>query len=85
MKGSKKMAEKLEEITFENTIKEGNEVLVDGDKCRVTLVDHKLPNSQNGGSYRVLFQPLDGSLEKQFHVSYEESRDWFILYQNGKK
>jgi hypothetical protein len=73
------------EITFENTIFEGNEINIDGKRCKVDLVKHQCPNRDDGGDYRCLFQPLDGSLEIQKFVSYNDSRDWYVLYQNGKK
>ncbi len=74
------------EVTFKNLIQEGKEIIVEGSKVKIEKIEGPLtPNNGRGGFYRITVQPIDGSLSFQLQVTGDESEDWYILYQNGKK
>ena len=62
----------LEEITFENTIFEGNDIILDGVKGKITSVKHNLPKREDGGFYSMVFKSPDGSVERYITVSQKE-------------
>lgn len=73
-------------VTFENLIQEGKEIMVEGNKVKIEKVEGPLtPNNGRGGFYRITLQPIDESLSFQLQVAGDEVEDWYILYQNGKK
>ena len=73
-------------VTFENTIKEGTQIMVDGIESKIEKVEGPLnPNNGRGGFYRITAQPIDGSLSRMLQVFGDKAQDWYILYQNGKK
>lgn len=73
------------EVTFENTIFEGNTIMLNGEKVKILKVKHECASASDRGHYRIDYQRENFPASDILRISYNEASDCYLLYQNGKK